>query len=69
MLNQFSNKSHGIFTLYVQQRWTQGDTFFFSYNNVCSKLDFVDLTGLERLDLNILQDLNEDFQSPTRFQQ
>lgn len=29
MLNQLSSKSHGIFTLYMQQAWTQGSYFFF----------------------------------------
>lgn len=31
MLNQLSNRSHGIFTLYMQQAWTQG-----SYITLCS---------------------------------
>ena len=24
MLNQLSSRSHGIFTIYIQQAWTQG---------------------------------------------
>lgn len=37
--------------------------------DVCSKLHFVDLAGSEWLGLNILNDVNEGFQSASGFQQ
>lgn len=49
MLNQLSSKSHGIFTLYMQQAWTQDGCLY----EVCSKLHFVDLAGSERLGLGV----------------
>lgn len=45
MLNQLSSRSHGIFTIYIQQAWTQNGCLY----EVRSKLHFVDLAGSERL--------------------
>jgi len=45
MLNQLSSRSHGIFTIYIQQAWTQDGCLY----EVRSKLHFVDLAGSERL--------------------
>lgn len=39
VLNQLSSRSHGIFTLYLQQAWTQGiDEFLHVSFNVFSKM-------------------------------
>ena len=44
-LNRKSNRSHSIFTIYIQQRAKSG----VSERIVCSKLNLVDLAGSERL--------------------
>ena len=45
MLNQVSGRSHGIFTIYIQQAWTQDGCLY----EVRSKLQFFDLAGSDRL--------------------
>ncbi|EFX80055.1 hypothetical protein DAPPUDRAFT_319054 [Daphnia pulex] len=65
MLNQLSSRSHGIFTLYMQQAWTQDGCLY----EVCSKLHFVDLAGSERLGLGVTSNHGNDDTQLTGFQE